>query len=275
MSTNVSTSIKKELRLNTLLAKTEYSAAQFKKLVTDYIAFFKGKQGEFKGIRKTYAPRENVVDEPSMRGITKVVTTVEEKLVWLEETAGEHIDNLFSVESTNASGVARASLVVEGVDFGSLSSLELLRLKSLLESGDFESMYANIPVRDDSSEWELTREEMYEGKEVYEGIRLSGIKKSIVKRPRILKDPNIDPTKENSRYAPQVVTDDEILELGDYTIQHFSGEATHRERAEILRRRSKLLSAVIEALKVANEAVAKESSLTSKKLFGYLHKGKI
>lgn len=127
-----------KLKLNVLLAKTEHSASQFKKLIQDYVGFFKGKQGEFKGVKKTYSPKEGTIDEPSMRSSVSVVTTVGEKLQWLEETSQEHIDNLFSVEATNASGKAVADLTVDGISFGSLSSLELLRLKSLLESGDLE-----------------------------------------------------------------------------------------------------------------------------------------
>ena len=50
---------------------------------------------------------------------------------------------------------------------------------------------------------------------------------------------------------------------------------SHRERAELLRRRTKLLTAVIEALKEANDVEAIESNMTAEKLFGYLHKGVI
>ena len=62
--------------------------------------------------------------------------------------------------------------------------------------------------------------------------------------------------------------------MGDYTFQKFSGEMSHRERAEILKRRTKLLSAVIESLKTANDVEATSSAMTSKRLFGYLHNGK-
>lgn len=263
------------IKLNVLLAKTEHSASQFKKLISDYVAFFKGKQGDFRGIKKTYSPREGTVDEPSMRGNVSVVTTVGEKLHWLEETLEEHINNLFSVEATNASGTVKAKLVVDGVDFGELSSLELLRLKSILETQDLEQLYANIPVRSDSDIWKLTEDTQYVGRNIFESPRQEGIKKSITKTSYILSDPNVQYLKDTSKYVPQVASQDTVLELGDYTVQHFTGESTHRDRAEILKRRSKLLGAVIEALKVANEANSISSSVTAEKIFGYLHRGRI
>lgn len=263
------------LKLNVLLGKTEHSASQYKKLISDYLVFFKSKQGEFKGIKKTYTQREGTVDEPQMRGTIKVVTTVGDKLKWLEENAAEYIDGLFAVEHTNASGSAKATLIVGDINFGEMSTLELLRLKSLLESGDLEKMYAELPVRSDAEEWDRTEEEMYAGRDIWEQPKLSGVKKSIMKEAYILKDPNAEFIKDSGRYTPQVQTKDTILELGDYTIQHFSGETTHLERATILKRRSLLLSGVIEALKKANDVETVPSTFTAAKLFGYIHRGKI
>lgn len=261
------------MKLNVLLAKTDHSASQFKKLITDYVSFFKNKQNEFRGIKKTYAPRPDTVDIPGERQFNKVVTTVSEKLSYLEDTVGEHIDNLFSVEAINASGTAMAELVVEGYSFGQLSSLELLRLKSVLETSELEQLYANIPVRSDSDIWAETTDAAYADRTIFEGPRQSGTKKSITKESYILTDPNVKDLKDTSKYVPQVATKDTIIDLGDYTIQHFSGEYSHTQRAEILRRRSKLLSAVIEALKEANDVQQVESNITANKIFGYLHYG--
>lgn len=261
------------MKLNVLLAKTEHSASQFKKVISDYVTFFKSKQPEFRGIKKTYAPKPDTIDLPSERAFSSVVTTVGEKLEWLESTAKEHIDNLFSVEATNASGQATAELVVGGKSWGNLTSLELLRLKSLIESGDLEQLYSNIPVRSDSDIWTKTKEDLYSNREVYEGPLLEGVKKSIAKETFILPDPNVQYLKDTSKYVPQTSTKDTIIDLGNYTVQHFSGEYTHKRRAEILKRRSTLLSAVIEALKTANEAEQIPSQINADRLFAYLHKG--
>jgi hypothetical protein len=261
------------IKLNVLLAKTDHSASQFKKLITEYIAFFKSKQGEFRGVRKTYSPKDGTVDEPTMRGFERVVTTVSEKLTYLQETTSEYIDNLFSVEATNASGKATAVLEVEGVPLGTFSSLELLRLKSLLESSDLETLYANIPVRKEDEIWEFSGEPEYLQRDIVQSEILRGTKRGNLKETYILSDPNISYLKDTSKYTPQLGQKDTVFEYGDYTMQKFSGEATHVYRAGILRRRSALLNAVIAALKTANEVEAVESQMTAAKLFTYLHGG--
>lgn len=259
-------------KLNVLLATTDHQAAQFRKCLEDYVKFFKSKQGEFKGEKKTYTPKDGTIDIPSERKNDIVVTTVDEKLKWLEETLTEYIDSVFSVEATNSSGNARARLVVDGTDLGEFSSLELLRLKSLLESGTFEEMYSSIPVRSDSEQWDKTTNEAYQDREIFESPIQRGTRKSVMKEAYILPDPNI--TKgTDSKYTPQIASKDTVIELGDYTFQKYSGEWSHRQRAELLRRRTSLLSSVIAALKTANEAEAVQSKLTAKTLFNYLHKG--
>jgi len=262
-------------KLNVLLAKTDHLATSYKSSIKDYIQFFKDKQSAFKGEKKTYAAKSGTVDLPSERGNKLVVTTVKEKLDWLKETNQEYIDSLFSQEATNAAGVAKAELSFDGVVFGTFSSLELLRLKSLLENGELEQMYSMIPVRSEDEEWNSTSEEQYQGREIFEGFKSEGIKKSITKENYILNDPNLSSLKDTSSYKPQVAQKDTIIELGDYTYQKFSGEWSHRERAELLRRRTKLLNAVIEALKVSNDAEAIKSNMNADKLFNFLHTGKI
>lgn len=264
------------LKLNVLLGKVEHLAGSWKSSLKDYIQFFSKNQGSFKGIKKTYTAKEGTIDLPNEREFKAVSTTVGEKLAWFIDTNQDYLDGLFTVEATNASGRARAALVVEDMIIGEFSSLELLRLVSILESEDLENMYKNLPVRSDSENWSETDNDQYEGRTgIFEQAVNRGTKKSLMKETYILKDPNVDPSKENSRYTPVTATKDTIIDLGDYTIQHFSGETSHRERAEILRRRTKLLVAAKEALKKANECEIEPSDLTAEKLFSYLHTGKI
>lgn len=261
-------------KLNVLLAKTDHLASVFKKGLEDYVKFFKASQGAFKGEKKTYEPKPNTIDLPNERVNRLVVTTVDEKLDYLQENAREYIDALFSQEKTNATGLAKAKLTVEGISFGEFTSMELLRLKSLLESGTLRDMYENIPVRNDDEIWVKSENDMYTGRTIFESSKREGVQKSTMKESYILPDPNIDKV-EGGKYTPQIATKDTVIELGDYTFQKFSGEYSHTERAAILGRRSKLLTAVIEALKVANDVEAVPSEMTSDKLFNYLHKGKL
>lgn len=264
---------KKDL-LPTLLAKVETTATRYRAAIQDYIKFFKDSQGSFRGIKKTYTPRPDTIDEPSERQNKIVVTTVKEKLDWLVENNHEYLQDILNIEATNATGNAKAELLVGNISFGKLSSLELLRLKGFLESSDFEKMYSNLPVRSDSEIWSKSENDMYTNRDIYETPLQSGVKKSTEKISYILEDPNLNNLKNSEAYKPQVAVKTIPIELGDYTIQNFSGEISHRERAEILKRRSELLTAVVVALKEANNIEITKSEFNSKKLFEYLHTGK-
>lgn len=261
-------------KLNVLLAKTDHLAGSFKKGLEDYVKFFKTSQGAFKGEKKTYEPKANTIDAPGERVNKLVVTTVDEKLKYLQDNSREYIDALFAQERTNASGLAKARLKVDDQDFGEFTSMELLRLKTILEGGSLKEMYESLPVREDNQTWNPTNNESYRGRKIFESNLLSGVSKSVMKESYILPDPNIG-KGDGSKYTPQIATKDTVIELGDYTYQKFTGEASHVERAAILGRRTKLLTAVIEALKVANEAEIVPSEMTSDKLFNFLHTGSI
>ena len=258
-----------ELKLNVLLAKTDSLAGPFKNMITDFRQFFKNHQSAFLGEKKTYEAREDTVDDPGKRGNVKIQTTVNEKITWFADNSKPYIDALFSQEKTNASGTAVASLVVDGDDWGEYTSLELLRLKSLMENGDFYDMIQKIPVRSDAEEWTETENEMYARRAVWEQPMIKSTNKTTEKQDYILPDPNLK-DGDMKGYQPVVAHRTTTIELGESTMQKFSGEISHRERAEMLQRRSILLTAIVEALKKCNEVVAVESNLTSDKIFGYL-----
>ncbi len=257
-------------KLNVLLGKTDYLAASYSTMLKEYSKYFKNSQGAFIGEKKTYTPREGTVDDPSKRKNVLIQTTVKEKIDWMEDTSKEYIDALFSVEKTNASGEAKADLVVDGETWGNYTSLELLRLKSLVESTDIKNVIENMPVRSDSNNWTKTENDMYVGREIYETDMVAGVEKTTLKESYVLEDPNISKLKDSGAYTPQVAVKNITQELGDYTHQIFSGETTQRKKAEALRRRSILLAAIVEALKKCNEVDVIESDLNAKKIFGYL-----
>jgi hypothetical protein len=256
-------------KLNIALAKTDHLAAPYKAMIQDYTIFFKGKQSAFKGERKTYEAKPDTTDEPTKRGITYIQTTVKEKLGWFSEHAKEYLDQLFIVEKTNSSGVAITELVVDGVSFGMMSTLELLRLKNVLD--ELRPVYENIPVRSDAEQWDLTDDGAFKKDGVYESPLVESVNRTTEKTQYILEDPNVDKLKDTSKYQPIVATKDRTLELGTATHQRFTGEWSQRERAEALARRSKLYSAVVTAIKLANEAETVQSEFSAEKLFGYLN----
>lgn len=262
--------MKKTNKLNVLLAKTDHLASSFAGMLKDYTKFFKNSQGAFMGEKRTYTPKEGTIDEPGKRKNNLVQTTVAEKFDWFKENSKEYIDSLFAVEATNASGKAKAELEVNGESWGEFTSLELLRLKSLLENNDFKTMLENIPVRSDSLIWTKSENEMYLDRAIYETPIQEGVEKTTETTSYVLEDPNISKLKDASGYTPQIATKKTVMELGDYTHQVFSGASTQREKAEILKKRSLLLTAVIEALKTCNEVEVEQSTLTSKKILDFL-----
>ena len=151
------------MKLNVLLAKLEQGASQFKALLRDYTAFFKKESDNFRGVKNTYEPRPDTIDLPAERKLITVVTTVDEKFDYFTNMVKNYISEMFNCEATNASGTARADLIVDGKVIANLSSLELLKLKSFLENPQLQEMLQNIPVRKDSEIWEPCTEEMYAG----------------------------------------------------------------------------------------------------------------
>lgn len=262
------------MKLYVLLALTDQLRVGYKNMVKDFQKFFSTSQGAFIGVRNTYVPREGTIDEPKKRVYTPVTSTVNEKLDYFIEKSSEFIDALFSQEATNASGIAKAELVVDGNNWGEFTSLELLRLRSLIESkdlGQIGDMLNVIPVRSDSELWNESKE--FEGRELFETPLVSGVNKSIKKVPRVLTDPNFQGKEIPAGYEPPIVSIDEIQELGDYTSQRFSGQWSHSERAKALYRRSVLLTAVTKALKQANDVTSLKSDLNAEKIFGYMFYG--
>ena len=256
------------MKLNVLLAKTDALGKQFKAGLQDYSRFFSKNQGAFLGEKRTYAPKEGTVDEPRMRGNTIIQTTVEEKIQWFIESTSDYISSLFSQEVTNASGVAKADLIVDGDNWGNFTSLELLRLKGLLDNSGIGSVIQAIPVRSDAEEWAKSGDEMYEGRDVYETPLQEGTNNTTVKEDYILKDPNV--SNDSPNYNAVVAQKTTTETLGEYTHQRFSGQWTQRKRAAAARRKHALAIGVLEALKTCNGAEAIQSTLTGEKIFGYI-----
>lgn len=259
------------MKLNVLLAKTDVLATEFKNSINNYGKFFSKSQGAFLGEKRTYQPNEGTVDEPSKRGNVKVQTTMAEKIDYFINSNKEYINSLFSQEKTNSVGNATAKLVVDGKDWGTYSSLELLRLKGLVENSSFGILLNGIPVRSDSEQWDESNNEAYQDREIFETPLVEGTNITTVKESYILKDPNVSDSSPN--YNAVVAQKTTVQELGEYTVQKFSGQWSQRKRAGALSRKSTLHIAVVEALKECNEAEVTKSDLTSDKIFGYIFDG--
>lgn len=264
----------KKATLNVALAVTDQLSKSYQKMLAEYTEFFKKNQGAFQGIKKTYDANVGTMDYPAERKNEPVITTVQEKMDWLIESSAKYLNTCFNQEATNGSGQAKAFLMIQGVAI-EMSTVELLKLKSILESSVFVDMLSSLPVREDKEIWSATTDEQYVGRAIFESPKIGPmVVKTTVNTLIIVPDPNIEKLGSKT-YTPITDTKKEVIELGRSTSQKFSGAITQRERAEILRRRSELLVNVLEAIKRANETELIESNMTSAKLFNFLLKGKL
>jgi hypothetical protein len=262
-----------KVKMNTLLAQVEHSAQCFKQNVSQYMNLFKKNQGMFQGLQKTYTPRDGQPDDPTKQGTTRVAATVTEEFDWMKsQTLRPYLEQLFAVESTNSKGANTVELKVGNVSFGNLTALELMRMKSILTDANFLEMLRTIPVRSDASIWKRSTNEEYTSREVYESPLQTGVVKTTVNEDIVLKDPNLDPQHLPANYQSKITQKRTLVELGDYTMQTFSGEWTQHQKAQLLDRISKLTEAVIAALKDVNDCESEDSNLNVDTFIDYVFK---
>lgn len=247
-------------KLSVLLGLRDKIEKTFSNMLDDMAGKFKNKQGLFLGYRKTYQALEGYADDPAKRGFQNVASTVGEQLHWFKEHTRDYFETIFSIERTNAVGDAKAELVVFGETWGIYTTLELLRLKSVLD-GKIKSMINDIPVRSESHIWELSQDDVFQGREVVETPKDSGFSRTTLKESYILTDPHPDKSRQ-----PVVASKDTIVNIGKYTTQDYSGAYTMRQRAELLVKYDLLYKAVVEALGNANNVETVESNLGTKVL---------
>lgn len=257
-----------------MLAVAEQSASQCTRNLKDLASCFKKNTGDFLGVKKTYTTREGYADDPSKRGYKRVVFTVDERIESMQKELATHLSDLFAIERTNSIGAAKVPLIVEGHNFGELTAIELMRLKSFLTREEFEHIYSAIPVRSDAEDWTRTTDSDYDGRDIWETPMQKGVAKTSENEEVILKDPNLNPESLPANYVAKTTVKRKTVEVGDYTAQSFSGEWNQRQRSELLRRRATLLKTVIEALKVVNDVEVVSSDLQVDNLLNYIHYGK-
>lgn len=246
-------------KLSVFLGLRERLEKTFQHALDDIFNKFKTKQGLFKGQRNTYIALDGYADEPTKRGFTNVASTVKEQFDWFSEYNKDFMKVVFSIERTNSKGIAQAELIVEGQSWGIFSSLELLRLKSILD-GKLKSVISEIPVRSEASIWAKSTDEAFIGREIYETKLEQGFAKTTLKESYILTDPHAD----KGNRAPVIGEKNTQVNIGESTSQSFSGEFSMRERAVMIAKLNTLYKAVISALETANNVEIEPSDLGEK-----------
>lgn len=247
-----------------LLGLREKLEKSFGAMLDDMIQKFTNKQGLFMGERKTYDPIDNFADEPTKRGFTNVSSTVSEQLSWFKKHTEDYLSTVLSIEKTNSTGLT-AELIIEGKSWGEYSTLELLRLKSILD-GKIRAMIDGLPIRQESVLWTKSTDELFNTRDIFQTPLDAGFSKTTIKETYIVNDPHI---KDTPGRAPIMAEKSTQVNVGKYTIQNFSGAITNLQRAELKVKFNNIYTAVIEALEKANNADVVESDL-GKKFLDYM-----
>jgi hypothetical protein len=259
---------KKTNLLSTSLGLREKTEINFKAAASDMFNKFTKKQGLFQGERKTYEAKSGYADEPTKRNYRHVQSTVQQQLDWLEETCQDFMDVVFSIEKTNASGNVQSELIVEGNSWGLFTSLELLRLKTILDNSKFKSIYSELPIRKKTEDWVKSDDSEYSRTEnIYQTVKAVSVAKTTTKESYIMTDPHF----ESGSTRPPVTSERSTqIEIGDYSSQKFSGEISLADRAHMIKRYDTLSKSVLVALNNANNTPTLSSDLGGK-VFNYIH----
>ena len=261
------------MKLNVLLALRERLGNRYTQLVKDYSAFFRGRQGAFLGTHKTYVPVEGYPVDSSKVANVRVITTVDEKFAWFLKEALEYINTTLSIEASNGQGAPVVPLIFDGVEYGPFPATVLLRLRGIIESDSFHAMLSNVPVREETQVWVPSDDPDYARRGgIFQTERQCGESRTTESHDEVLRDPNLDPAHLPSNYRAQVTSVKRQVKVGDYTFQFFTGQWTHEQRAELLKRRSMLLDAINIALQAVNDREATMIDVTG--LMAHLIYGK-
>lgn len=246
-------------KLNVLLALREKLANRYAAMVGDYTSFFKNKQGAFSGVLKTHSPLDGYAVDATKVANTRIITTVNEKMDWWLKEALIYFNTALSIEASNGEGAPTVPLIFEGKEYGPFPATVLLRLRGIIESEKFAQMLGAIPVREETRIWYPSTDEDYQKRgNIFETERQEGETRTTETHEEILKDCNLDPQHLPSNYKAVVTQVKKTVKTGDYTTQFFTGEWTHQQRANLLKRRSELLDAINIALQKVNDREATE-----------------
>jgi len=260
-------------KLKLILALTQDGASRFTALLQEYGKYFTSNQGAFQGKIQKYTLTDTNYVPDNKDEVVMVTTTVNEKLDYAIKAFTDYVSNVMTKERTNASGVAKSHLFIDGKDWGEFFSNELLCMKGLIDNANLKLMITNIPTRTVQDNWTKSTNDSYSNREVYEKTNPKIPSRTTVKIPYILTDDNIEKLKDQSGYKPQVAIRETLIQFGETERTDFTGAISQVERAAILERLSTIRDAITTALEIANDVEVVSSSMTSQKLFGYLFYG--
>jgi hypothetical protein len=240
-----------------ILALTQAVMPKARGLVEGYVSYFKNNQGDFKGEKKTYQEADGYDPDPSKVIDKNVVTTVDKKLEYFIKKISPDWKVQLDVESTNASGPS-AELIIGDESFGEVTTLELMRLKSLFGDPKLEAMIKGIPTRKTSWNWH------HQGQGVFTTDPIEYMERTTHKVEEVLPDPNVTLAIQNGQkinYSPQTTIKTIMDVVGKGTHHYISSEWSYEQKAAALDMLTEIQLAITDALERANRAEVQESSV--------------
>lgn len=239
-----------------LLGLRDKTEKDFKNMLADMHGKFKNNQGIFAGERRTYDALDGFADDDTKRGFKNVESTVADQLKWFKDHTADYLKTALSIEKTNAQNI-QAELIVKGESWGKFTTLELLRMKGILD-GLMRAMIDELPIRSEKQIWKLSEQSDFAGRGIWETEKINGFAKTTLKRRIIVLDPHVKDAE-----GRQPITDDisEQVNVGAYSVQSFTGAITNLEKAQLKVKYNNIHIGIIEALESANNVDSVESDL--------------
>lgn len=245
-------------QLHALLAVEQDRKNRATEILQEAATLFSKKEDHLDGVVKVYEPKEEG-GEPLPPEIKEVVTSISEKMAYVAPFVAQAIDAQLSKEETNASGTARAELIVDGKSFGEFSATSLLALEQ--HFGRLLGLYRVMPTLDNVRRW--TKDSQAENIYVSETevkYRTQKIEDVVVA---------VQPTKE---HPAQVVKLTKDVQVGTYKTTYRSGKITSAAKSELLRRIDHMLDAIKQARAHANQAEVVQVK-KGKELLDFINQG--
>ena len=243
-------------KLHELLAVEQERKNAASKALKEGVQTFSKKEALFDGMNKRYVAMEEhseaIPDE-----VKELTYTVKGYLTDLLQEVQKGIDTHLSKEETNASGLAKADLVVEGHNFGTYSATSLLALEGHLTQ--LKELYRLIPVLDTARKWQLDTQLGHYAAD-------TEVKFRSIKRPQVIV--KYEATDKHPAQTELLHLD---IQVGRYETVYTSGRMSLSQKTEVLRRLNALSEAVKVARSKANHAEVVKVDLAGR-LFNFLHK---
>lgn len=253
-------------KLNVLLAQTDQLNSVIKKNLTDAIGVFKKNQSHFRGEKLTYKARKEEFSDPKQNVDKPVSATVTEWLDYTMKLADTYLKAKLDQESTNCSGTAKGTLTIAGVNYGEMTTGELMALKGFFEQTSIQSMLEEMPTISLTERWTPSTNPEYKNRTILESPVQSWVDKESVTNQVV----NWDPTGKQ----PAVTTTAKVVvEKGDVERQLFTGEISHQDRAAIIERLTAIKVGIKAALEEANYAEVVPTTAKVTELLAFLKAG--